>query len=640
MNNNICLVGFAEGGNFSKQVSQMSNIVDSVKTLKELYYLYGTNSTMANRLVLHGKLLEDSIMESCSELKTFYQDTLKRKGMTVVVLSNIKLASRTINKLFIDTDSVVCRYFTQLTPMNINEILNENIQVLVERYKQVDFGEEDLADNKDTELSVSEILDFGSSHKPDSEEQVTVEESALDKPADPASWRDIPDEFSFDSEDGSSVDESDETWESIPDDLEGIVSELEGEIEEDVGGTSVDRTEDDITNDDSEIDAMDIVLDTQDGADESEEIGDTQEIDEVNTFDGTGEFPHTENDEVSHPDGVHGDSGTSTNEDIVDDKSDVSNDKSKKSNRKSSPQSFVGSLKKGVEKVKDRLESIESELGTENIPDVTLNSTSKRQGGKSKGKRGHEGKRVEPTRDRYGRKVILLTGHSGAGVSYVSSLLAMGYNILNSESTLLVDLDFLYSTMAYDFEISTREELYGNVVEAIGNDRGISLIDDFIIKLPSGLHVLTFNPSSMPSDGHISEYIFKALKRSSYNVIIFDAPIYVLDKLPESFLFTANPLFAIQATGAGALKGLYNIENMEFEGATSFVSNLGFVENNGEHDFNMGDFLDTVVSNIDYESIPVLGSIPSIQWEYSAASFVKLRKGKHLTGIEELIKNI
>lgn len=58
MQNNLGLVGFSPSGNFSNQVSQIANVVDTMTSLEELYNLYSKNATMSNRLIIHGKVLK------------------------------------------------------------------------------------------------------------------------------------------------------------------------------------------------------------------------------------------------------------------------------------------------------------------------------------------------------------------------------------------------------------------------------------------------------------------------------------------------------------------------------------------------------------------------------------------------------
>ena len=666
MQNNLGLVGFSPSGNFSNQVSQIANVVDTMTSLEELYNLYSKNATMSNRLIIHGKVFEDSLIESCSTFKNFYLEIAKQRGISVVILTNSEILSKTVNKIFIDSDSVVCRYFTQLTMIHINEIVNENIQVLVDKYKQVDLDEEPDTE-EDEDLSLCEILEFSASQSSSNDRPDTIENTDIDNSEELDKWREIPDEFNFDmiddEDDNEDVEDevSDDTLqeeevmdttqvEDGQEETEEVDSddniETDGFIEEELDVIEEQPDSTDNQEGYSKLDTQeelesneDEASDTQEGVEETHENTEEQNIEGFDDLEQFYNEPTLDN-EISDLEDIPEEIESTTNEDELKDIDIQKSNADKSSNIKSVSQGFVGGIKNGVKKAKSKLENLDTSVFTNGTENDTKESVKKPPRIRPrKGKRTTHDINQVP-RDRFGRKVILVTGHSGTGVSYVSSLLAMGYNMLNSENTLLVDLDFLYSTMAYNFEISTRQELYGDVVSAIAEDEGSSIIDDCIITLPHNLSVLTFNPSSMPSNYYISEYVYKALKRSIYNVIIFDVPMYILNKLPESFLFTVNPLFVLESNGAGTLKGLYNIENMEFDGASSFVSNIGFVQNKVDTDFNLTSFFDTIASNIDYESIPVLGKIPRLQWNYDGASFVKLRKNKQLTGLERLLSSI
>ncbi len=598
MSNRIITLGFSPNGGLIENINKYGTVIASLKNYKELITDYESSIVIADRLIInttaYKNMQQSELITSISDLKDFYKNNMEKRGTILIFLGVDVNVINTVNRACTDIKGILGRVMLspKITYPEINEIVNENLDTLVFKYKKVEEIDKDTENVVEAiEQTVNDVLKFKS------KEMETELKDNIEQPK-----RVNITNFDF-----------------IPDDLSNSNSDIgEKEVIKNTYYEQQDNEKSILNPSDylETVDNLNSVLD------KSTEI--TKNQTQINTINNI-----NESHEKIEQDTMWVNSKNKN--------SDFNNKKDNKNIKIPLIDKFgVKNLKlKNREKPTLNVSQLNTIVNSINVIEEQKPNTSANNVYNTK----------EYTKTSYNingsstnsvRKVILMTGHRQSGVSYLTNLIGTYFKVNNNKNVLIVDLDFCSSTLVYDYGIS-QEGVFNkeNPLKSIFNGNDIN-ISEYITVLESGVNLFSFKGNMQFDKKVIGVLLYKIFKQGSYDIILLDTPINAIQHINSSILTTLNSIFVLEGSERGIRKGLSNL-NPEYENINTLLLNIKYLINKGSTKVSENMILDICKDKAYLNKIETLGYIPEYNWDYTLKSFINNKSLNDLgTVVEKL----
>lgn len=658
----VVTCGFKENGGISRSINECKDVVktDSFKHLNEMIEEYKIRPVNCDRIVLISTCLSN-IIEDSAEIKEFYTTRLAEKGISLVVMSKDQEFAKTFNEMFLEEDDIICCWFDNLTVLTLEEMLTGDMSTINNKYKRID-ASNNLAnvDNTDEDSSSSDNMfktiefeenmsiqkDVNFENETLDEEykaQFNIDEPTIDENVSLALSLDLGDELFNEQE---IADEQNNTEDS------NIKSASPIKETDNVTKTAEDLDED-IKSFFTDID----VESTKENSDEQSNVVFEQkvEVDEVVQND---EIEHVEKpeetkfEEISHEESKK---MTKVNQNQEHNADTVSNEtcenestSGRKKNKKISLNSNKNKKTNIIEKNDDKLEGAKiyrlfppeneeeqdkNKSGLHIVSDISGESDeTEQESDKQKettdvsvGSLKDLKKLVSKTQTLIGKRVFVVTGREGAGVSTIAMALSYVCNAVMNAKVLYVDMDFRGNDTWLRLSTFNR---FNDL-----NEQGIcglerSKLKDCRVNVISGLDLITSIDTVNYEKIDLNIVLNKILGSQEYDCIIFDIPVSILKHIPSMLYYISENVFVVESNTGGALKMAYSLDNLDVDNKDLFLSKIKVVKNKVKTKFNLRKYFEKNVETVvKLEELHYCkNEIPEIKWDYTLDNLLRLEK--------------
>ncbi len=671
----IVTCGFKEDGGISKSINSCKDVVKECvfKHIHEMIEEYSIRPISCDRIVIISTAFRN-LIEDVSAIKEFYSSRLEEKGISIVVLSKDSQFAKTFNEMFLEEDDIVCCWFDNLTVLILEEMLTGDMSTLNKKYKAIvgDGGSESISSNNSG--MESEFSSFESEKGDDLPDEMflyTGDEESTE------SNHDVPfndeNEPEFDTSD-LNVDENVSLALSLDLDDELFLSDVEDTKVEDkdvpkdnaiknavqdeavadfmskaftddedtsvVEGKGIGDLETEVTSDNdlnTDIDESDkeLLQDlyTDDNSYKEEDNSENEEEEEPEQIEDHTEikvnpvhFEHTS---------VNNEKKVSITSDIKEEKKiPLKPDRKKKQdiadkNESKSEGAKIYRLYPPVE------EDVQSGIGkklsiqadTKAVQQDTYDDTGDESVNDTQNLSNFKElkKLVAKNNTKGARRVFVVTGREGSGVTTVAMMLSYMYNAVTNSKVLYVDMDFRGNDTWLRFGTFNK---FGDF-----NSQGLFSLEmmklkDCAVNVVSGLDLVTNIDVVNHEKLNLGGIINKILGSHEYEAIIFDIPFSILKYVPDMLYFISENIVVVEGNVGGALKMAHGIDNLEINNKDMFLNRMKVVKNKAKGKFNLKRyFADNVNSVVDLEELYYCkNEIGELDWDYSLDKLLKMDK--------------